>query len=324
MATYKDELGGAGDFPSLDDGGTTSSYTFGGLFGQTGSEDYKVPIKRKLKVTEIKKDGVVLEDGTFLSNILVSNSDGTSIRRPTVTTKRNQNPNFQGPLSDEVTGLSSDFEKVGNDYYFDVSKLGRAVDRNASEVMKEWADKAKSSDVNDSTQFKAMQEKLFKAGFIKKKPVPGIADVETSQALETALQYAASTGKTLDELLDYYIVNNPNGSNGDFNYDRSVELVSRDTVEQVVRQQAPEMLGGLPLDQVEAITQKYNDLQRAQSDRQYQIALAQNNGDTSAQETTSLPDITTFVSQELRDKNPVAAKGQAMGEAMGRFMALLG
>jgi hypothetical protein len=228
------------------------------------------------------------------------------------------------PVMDQIDDKGHVAQYLKGDSYEVDEDDKRAV----GDVIKMYTDFASSQDPAEKQKFLDTQDRLWRAGLMSKKPNRGNADPLTQKALNDAAIMASTSGRTLDETIDALIAGNPNGPDNkearqkEF---RDIKLTNKESIAEAAKKIAPDLIGSQPgEDQIAKLAANYNAMELSQQNAIYDAADATDPAQGGGVITYKQPDIQTYIQNELRNQNPVASKGMAIGQHLAEFMNLLG
>jgi hypothetical protein len=227
------------------------------------------------------------------------------------------------PVMDQVDDKGHVSQYLKGDSYEVDEDDKRAV----GDVIKMYTDFASSENPAEKQKFLDTQDRLWRAGLMPKKPNRGNADPLTQKALNDAALMASTSGRTLDETIDALIAGNPNGPDNKDKVPkafRNIKLTDKASIADAASKIAPDLIGSQPgEDQIAKLAANYNAMEFSQQNAIYDASDAAE-GDGGGAISYKQPDIQTYIQNELRNQNPVAAKGMAVGQHLAEFMNLLG
>lgn len=220
-----------------------------------------------------------------------------------------ESKNSKGKISNQEFTLTPGNSKEVTD---NPAKLG--------DLMATTAKQAGSSDPKDKASFEQLQQDLYDAGFTNGQKLPkGVYDASTAKALQSALIAASAENKTLENILADGKKANPGGPAGSGHVD---QLAGKEDVQNSVQKQAADILGYQPGDDVIGnIMNSYNSLSAGAQDAKAAGNAPDATGVTNVQ---SVPDLDSYVADQLRAQNPIATQGMQFGHHLAEFMSLLG
>lgn len=197
----------------------------------------------------------------------------------------------------------------------------RPVQANMGDEIKKVSSWAHSSNDDERKKFLAIQEELYNGGFMSQKPTKGVVDDATLAGLTSAFKSAVRGGVTFDEVLAKATADG--GSRKARS--RTIQLTQPTDVKTAIQNLAPTLIGhGVDQSTIDNIMQGFNSLEATNQNAVADASDAAAAGTGQSTISYNPPSLNNYVSEQLRQSDPVAAQGQQLGNFLSEFIGLMG